>query len=173
MSDTNNPYQSPEADVRPVAPLTSGGALTDTMLAYLRGASPWLRFVGIVGFIGCGVTVITGVMLLVMIPLTTAAWESVLEIRDYAEAFGALFGGVMGVYCLVAGVLLFFPCLYTYNFGTKIRDYDRSGRDEELEAAFKNNKALWKFTGIITIVGLALIPVTIIVGIIIGVVMAL
>jgi hypothetical protein len=129
--------------------------------------------VGIVGFIGCGVTVFSGVLLLALIPVMNTVWESIPEIDAYANVFGAVFGGAMGAYCFSFGVLFFFPCLYAYNFGTKIRNYVRSGDDQDLETAFKNNKSLWKFIGIITIISLAFIPLMIIVGIIIGVAMAL
>jgi hypothetical protein len=143
------------------------------MLTYLKGTSPWIRFVGIVGFIGCGVTVFSGVLLLALVPVMNTVWESVPEIGSYAEVFGAVFSGAMGVYCLIFGVLFFFPCLYAYNFGTRIRNYVRSGADQDLETAFKNNKSLWIFIGIITIISLAFIPLMIIVAIIIGVAMAL
>jgi hypothetical protein len=173
MSDNNNPYRSPEAGVSPVVPLTSGGALTDLMLTYLKGASPWLRFVGIVGFIGCGITAVTGIVFMALIPAMDTVWESVPGFETYAGIFGAVFGGAMGVYCLIIGLLCFFPSFFIYNFGTKIRNYIRSGAGEDLEMAFRNNKSLWKFVGIITIISLAFVPVLMIIGIAVGVAMAL
>jgi hypothetical protein len=173
MSDTENPYRSPEAGVSPVAPLTSGGFLTDIMLACLKGASPWLRFVGIVGFVGCGLTVLIGIIFLATGPAMGWVWETVPGINFYADVFGAVFGGVMGGYCLILGVLCFFPSFFIYNFGTGIRNYIRSGAGEELETAFRNNKSLWKFIGILTIIGLAFIPLSIIIGVVVGVAMVL
>ncbi|MDR1279046.1 MAG: hypothetical protein LBK02_09860, partial [Treponema sp.] len=65
--------------------------------------------------------------------------------------------------------LCFFPALFTYNFGNKIRAYQQSRAEEELENAFKNNKSLWKFLGILTIISLAFIPVMIIISIVVGI----
>jgi hypothetical protein len=71
------------------------------------------------------------------------------------------------------GVLEFFPSLFIYRCGDKIRGYLRSGTDQDLELALKNNKSYWKFLGIVCIVSLAFIPLMIIGGIIIGVIAAL
>jgi hypothetical protein len=143
------------------------------MLTYLKGASPWLRLVGIVGFIGSGITVLSGVLFLALIPVMNTVWESIPEIGSYAELFGAVFSGAVGIYCIIFGVLFFLPCLYAYNFGSKIRSYLKGGADQDLEAAFKNNKSLWKFIGIITIISLAFIPVMLIIGVLVGIAMAL
>jgi hypothetical protein len=46
----------------------------------------------------------------------------------------------------------------------------RTGAEQDLELAFKNNKSLWKFIGILAIIQLAIIPVTMIFGIIAAIV---
>jgi hypothetical protein len=169
MSDqvSDNPYQSPQSPVNPAA--DSSGRLTETMLFYLKGASPWLRFIGIVGFISCGLIVLGGIVFLALIPAMGALWTEMPEIEEYADIFGALFGVFTGVYLFLIAVLGFFPSLFIYNFGARIRSYLRSGADQELETAFKNNKSLWKFAGILTIISLAFIPLMVIAGIIIGI----
>jgi hypothetical protein len=173
MSDVNNPYRSPEAGVSPVTPLTSQGTLTDLMLVHLKGASPWLRFIGIMGFISCGVTILTGILFVALIPIIGDFSGTIPGMGEISGKAGAVFGGAIGGYCLIFGVLFFFPSLYSYNFGSKIRSYIRSGADQDLETAFKNNKSLWKFIGIITIISLAFIPLMIIIGIVAGIAMAL
>ena len=79
----------------------------------------------------------------------------------------------MMVFCLGGAVLIFIPSLFIYRFGERIRSFLRTGIEQELELAFKNNKSLWKFLGIYCIIALASIPVMIIGGIIIAVVVAL
>jgi len=69
---------------------------------------------------------------------------------------------VLSLIYIAMGALYFFPALYTYNFGAKIRSYQLSSSNEDLELAFKNNKSLWKFNGILYIVLLASVPFTII-----------
>jgi hypothetical protein len=173
MSDTVNPYQSPEANVSPVKPLVSQGVLTETMLMYLKGASPWLRFIGILGFVGCGGMIFGGIAFIALIPVTSEAWEAIPGLEIYAGIIGPIFSVSSGVTFLICAVLYFFPSLYIYNFGSKIRGYMRSGADQDLEMAFKNNKSLWKFVGILSIISLAFIPLMIIVGIIVAVAMAI
>jgi hypothetical protein len=173
MSDNANPYQSPEAAVRPETPLVSQTALTEIMLVHLKGASPWLRFIGIMGFICCGFMVLGGIIFLALIPAMGSLWSTVPGMESLPSVFGAAFGGSMGVYFFICAVIGFFPSRFMYTFGSRIRSYLRSGADRDLEEAFRNNKFLWKFAGIVTIISLAFIPVMIIVGIVVAVAMAL
>jgi len=173
MSDSVNPFESPEATVVPVKSLAQG-SLTETMLVYLKAASPWLRFIGILGFIGAGFMVLWGVIFVAIIPLMgTQTWSEIPGFEDFSGFLGVAFGGSMVVLFLGMGVLVFFPSLFIYRFGEKIRSYIRSGSDQDLELAFKNNKSLWKFMGIFAIVELAFIPLMTVVGVIIAVVAAL
>jgi hypothetical protein len=172
MSDTSNPYQSPEASVNPVKPLIAQGTLTETMLMYLKQASPWLRFIGILGFIQCGFLALSALLSFIMAPFG-AVWSELgqmPEFEAFATGFAGVFGGILGIYMLGAAVLLFFPSYFIYNFGSKIRTYLRTGSDQDLEGALKNNKSLWKFSGILAIIGLAFIPVIFITTIIVVVV---
>jgi hypothetical protein len=170
MSNADNPYQSPETVAAPVAPLVNQGVLTENMLTQLKAASPWLRFVGILGFIGCGFMAFFAVIFLAVIPLLRAAmWEAASEMGEFGNIFGnafsSAFGGTMAIYFFGAAALFFFPSLFAYRFGSKIRSYLRTGTDGDLEAAFKNNKSFWKFIGILAIIQLAFVPVIIIAGI--------
>jgi hypothetical protein len=172
MSDNANPYQSPEAAVKPETPLASQAGLTETMLNHLRGASPWLRFIGIVGYIGCGLMVLGGILFLALVPTMNSLWDIVPELGSFSAVIGAAFSGSIGIYLFICAVIGFFPSRFIYTFGSRIRSYLRSGAAGDLEEAFKNNKSLWKFAGIVTIISLAFIPVMAIVGIVIAVAMA-
>jgi len=172
MSDTVNPYQSPEAVIVPEKPLAVQAALTETMLLYLKGAAPWLQFMGVLGFIGSGLTALWGFAMIALVPLMRQVWDKVPELDVVGNFMGAAFGGTLAFFCIGAAVLLFFPALFTYRFGGKIRDYLRTGMERELEQAFKNNRSLWKFLGIISIVELAFVPMMIIGGIIVAVAVA-
>jgi hypothetical protein len=94
---------------------------------------------------------------------------SILE--GYPDVYDALvgsFGPMMVVYAFYfigAGVVMFFPALFTFRFGVKIRSYVSTGLEAELELAFRNNMSLWKFNGILTIIGIAAIPVLTIVSV--------
>jgi hypothetical protein len=172
MSDAVNPYQSPETAVIPEKPVVIQGTLTETMLAYLKGATPWLRLVGILGFISSGFVALTGFSVLPFISIVSRVWAEVPGFDSFNGAFGAVFNGFMVVLFIGAGVLLFFPSLYIFRFGEKIRGYLKTGADGELELAFRNNKSLWKFAGILCIVQLAFFPLLIVGSIIAALVVA-
>lgn len=155
MSDNSeNPYESPQAEISSVKPLTTQGVLTETMLFYLKGASPWLRFVGIAGFIMLGLYAIIGLTMIIGVQSFGAA------IPGWPGVMGAGFGVVY----LGAIALMFFPVFFIFQFGRKIKSYVHTGNEEDLEQAFKNNKSFWKFTGILSIISLGLVVITVLFG---------
>jgi len=146
MSDYSNPYRSPETQIIPENP--KGAAITELMLRYLQGASPWLRFMGIIGYIGFSLICLIGVIFF-FVSLSTPA-----------IAFTILI-----LYSLIA-LLVFFPARFSFNFGKYIRSYLYSQDANDLETALSNNKSYWKFTGILTIIYLSLIVTVILLSII-------
>jgi hypothetical protein len=155
MSDTANPYQSPQTDVSAIKPMLPSGAITETMIVYLKGVSPWLRFLGILGFIACAFIMLLGLLSFILPGFFLQA-----------AGGGDFFGGLLwSFFCVLYAVFVFFPSRYIYLFGTKVRAYIRSGADSDLEEAFKNNKSFWKFAGILAIICLAVIPVMILSGV--------
>ena len=158
MSDSDNQYDSPQAPVIPEKNQVVG-SLTATMLKYLKEASPWLKFIGVLGFISCGFIVLAAIIIIII----SAVAASVLS------EFGDIPIWLISPLYLAMGTLLFFPSLFTYNFGDKIRKFLFSNSEEDLEEAFKNNKSLWKFYGIMCIISLAITPVFIIITIVVAV----
>jgi magnesium-transporting ATPase (P-type) len=158
MSDTVNPWQSPAAVVQ-AEENAAQGVLTATMIRFLKEASPWLRFIGILGYIGAGFCIAAGIIMAIALMITGASQSAFGDFAGFASTF-------MGLIYLVAGVVAFFPARFTHRFGVKIRNYLLSGAEKDLEEAFKNNRSLWKFAGIMAIVYLALVPVGIIVAIV-------
>ena len=169
MNETVNPYQSPETEATPERPLLSHGSITETMLVHLKKASPWLRFIGIVGFIFTGFMGLGG---LAMVPLMAFTFDNTPGFGEIGGAFGLAFGLGTTIYVLGLGVLYFFISLFIYKFGDKIRIYLRTGAESDLETALKHNSRLWKTLGIVCIAGLAIFPLMII-GSIIAVVATL
>jgi len=146
MSDDNtNPYQSPEAPIIPEN--ISNRILTGKMIIYLKDTSPWLRFIGILGYIGFGT-----ICLMAVISLIVSI--AVGEIPGL-ESLGAVSGIVLFLLLGVFAAIVFFPAHFTYKFGSYIRNYINSNSTADLETAFKFNKLFWLVYGIITIVYLA------------------
>ncbi|MDR2160510.1 MAG: hypothetical protein LBP23_10635 [Treponema sp.] len=152
MDESNNPWQSPETQASG-GDGASRGVLTEGMLRYLKEASPWLRFVGILSFIGGGLLCLLGIGF--SVGMTSSGIMG-------TEAFSGVMGSLVGLVYVVSGVVVFFPAKFMYSFGSRIKRYAGSGAAEDLEQALRNNKSLWKFSGIVCIVYLALIPVAII-----------
>ena len=172
MSDAVNPYQSPGTVPAPVKPQANQGILTETMLVYLKGASPWLRFIGILGFIGAGITALWGVLFFVLGSVMAQIWSSIPGFESVSKisgSMGAAFGALAALIIIGAAVITFILSRYLYRFGTMIRSYLGEGREHDLELAFKSNKSFWKFIGIIYIVYLAIIPLTIIISAVVAI----
>jgi len=155
LSENINPYQAPDADLNAPKPSVSSNGLTIDMVKYLREAAPWIRFIGILSYIGCGITVLAGAGFMIAMPL----------LGGFANLYTGLLSSSMGIIYIIIGVIMFFPAHFTYSFGAKIRNFIQSNNERDLEIAFKNNKSLWKFFGILCIIYLAIIPVGIVIGI--------
>jgi len=162
MSDIENQYNSPETQVVPEKVQTTGN-ITETMLRYLNQTAPWLQFIGIVGFISCGLIIIGGLFSSVGLFISSGM----------ARGLGFFPVWLLSPVNIALGVIIFFPSYFTYNFGAKIRKYNYSNSPEDLEEAFKNNKSLWKFNGIMYIISISFIPLMIVILIFIGIAAAI
>jgi hypothetical protein len=156
MSDMANPWRSPEAEAAEES--APQGVLTLAMIRYLKGAAPWLVFLGVLGYIGAAVLGLLGLIL-----LGAAVVGDTVFGRGFMGTLASALGGPLH---LAMGGLVFFPARFTHGFGVKIRRYMASGAERDLEEALRNNRSLWKFTGILAIVYLAFIPLGIIAAVI-------
>jgi len=152
MSDIQDQYNSPQTPIVPEEKQVVG-SLTETMMVYLKEASPWLRFIGILGFISCGLIALGVIIIIILFAVAASLLGEFADIPIW----------LISPLYLAMGALFFFPSLFMYNFGDKIRKFLVSNSEEDLEEAFKNNKSLWKFYGIMCIISLATTPVLIIV----------
>lgn len=164
MSSEINLYQSPQAPIDSVKSLSSPGVLTDTMVFYLKESAPWLRFIGILGYIASAITVLFGIII-VIITLTRETYETIASLASIS-GFVGITGGFAG-FNIIIGTLMFFPARFTYNFGARIRNFIKYNTEQELELAFKNNRSLWKFTGIMILVAFCIPVIGLIINIII------
>ncbi|MDR3249145.1 MAG: hypothetical protein LBT39_10220 [Treponema sp.] len=160
MSDSSNPWQSPGTAIKVEENSIAQGGMTPVMVRYLKEASPWLRFYGIMGYIGSGLVAVGGVIMMIAFAVTGESFGS-----GVTSAFGAL----TGLIYLIGGVMAFFPARFAHGFGVKIRNYLLSNTEQDLEEALRNNKSLWKFNGILLIVSLAIIPIVIIILVVVAV----
>jgi hypothetical protein len=114
---------------------------------FLSESAKWARFLAIVGFIFCGLIVLVAVFA-----------GSILSgaFRNFAGEGGLIGGAFITFLYILMALLFFFPCLFLFNFSTKMLVALRTNDQELLTTSFKNLKSCFRFYGILTIVVLAL-----------------
>jgi hypothetical protein len=117
---------------------------------HLQEAAKWAYFLAIVGFVGLGLMVVGG--LVVMMVGTTVAGVGEM--------------GAAGIIYLIMAVLYFFPTYYLFIFAQKIKSACASGSQSDMDTGLENLKSLFKFLGIMTIVVISLYLLMFLVGIV-------
>lgn len=114
---------------------------------YLRGAARWARFLAVVGFIFCGLSLVTAIV--------------------FASLFGNLFnslgsGGLgrsgvwLGVVFACISLLNFIPCFHLYHFGYRMRLALDNNDQEQLNSSFRNMRSFYRLVGVMMIVCMGL-----------------
>jgi len=133
---------------------SSNFTVSNTAINYLSETRKWTKFLSIVGFIFIGIIAITGIFSGTVISLINDGQED-----DIPTAIGPLFGGIY----LLTGVLYFFPTWYLFKFSQQVKIAISTQNNEALNKAFSNQKSLYKFWGILTIITLVIyVPIIII-----------
>ena len=113
---------------------------------FLNEAARWSKFLSIVGFIFCGLMVIIALFAGTLLAST---------MRGFGGGGPAMGSGIVTFVYLIIALLYFFPCLYLFNFSTKMQAALRSNQQDTLNIAFRNLKSCFKYMGILTIVVLS------------------
>jgi hypothetical protein len=133
-------------------PLASepGLTLNNEAKAYLKEAGRWASFLGILGFIFCGLLLIFSFFAGTI--FTRAALVSPNELSTAMAGMG----GFITVFYLLIDVLYFFFSLYLYQFGDRIKKGIMFTDNLHVTNAFGKLKSFFKLWGITTIVVLCL-----------------
>jgi hypothetical protein len=108
--------------------------------SYLYEMTRWGKFLSIVGF------VISGLLVLGLLVQAFSA-------DNYASLYTPLWQKAIVPLLFIALIVIYFvPCLYLYNFSTKMKIAVRTDDQEYMLSAFKNLKSCFKFVGICTLV---------------------
>lgn len=118
---------------------------------YLNETRKWATFFAIMLFIGAGLAILFGIIMLIV--GSTMAYSP----------YGAAGGGMMGVVMIALSLFYFLPAYYLYQFAGKMKIALQRQNSEQLEESFKNLKSHYKLLGILIIVGIGLYIITIIV----------
>lgn len=117
--------------------------LTPASIEALKGASPWIKFLGILGMVLVGLMVIAGLI-----------QASNLSLRDE----------IVVVVYLIVGAVTFFPCLFLVQYSGFLNDYLGTRNPGDLEKALQKQKQFWMYMGIVGIVYIGLILLVIMIG---------
>lgn len=122
-------------------------------IGYMSETARWAKFLSIVGFVLCGLMVIFSLFFGSIISILSKIGSNNDSFNSSAVA-GFYSYGVTIFYIIIA-LLFFFPCLYLFNFSSKMQTALRNNDQINLNAAFGNLKSCFKFVGILTIVMLS------------------
>lgn len=118
---------------------------------HLSEAAKWAKFLAICGFIMIGLMMIYGLAMSILFTQI-----SNLEDSDFdTSGMKGFLGVFMFVFYSVFAVLAFFPYLFLFRFATKMKRALESDDQNELNNSFMNLKILYRYMGILTIIGLA------------------
>ena len=132
-----NPYQAPESPVADqLAAGGTGKSYTPAMVAHLRATRPWVIFISILGFLGSGLMVFVGLVLVLM-----GNW-----VPD--EDLGGIDGAFIGVFYMLMSLLYFIPSVFLWKYGSAISRLLNRGGDVHMEQALRSQKLVWQLVGI-------------------------
>ena len=125
--------------------------------AHLWETARWGKFLAIVGFVLCAFIVLAGIFFGSFFSLFT---------RD-TDTYGTFnttgLGAAMAFIYILIAIVYFFPCFFLFRFATKMKTAINGNSQEELNVSFQNLKSMFKFVGILTIIGLTLFALQIII----------
>lgn len=137
-----------------------GIVLTQEAQYYLNEGAGWARFLGITGFVFCG--------LIILLALSIGSILNYLaQLSPRPSAMPGVAGNILGVTYGLSSLLYFFPALYLFQFGTKAKKGIVYQDLTDITAAIVKLKSFLKFFGILTIIMLGFIVLALI-GIIAG-----
>jgi Family of unknown function (DUF5362) len=117
--------------------------------AYLAETARWAKFMAILGFVGCGF------MLLFSLFIGSFLSAALLRMGGGGTAGLGYMGGFLSFIYIVIAIVYFFPCLYLYNFASKMQVALRSNDQDQLSLSFRNLRSCYRFVGILMIIVLA------------------
>lgn len=171
-TNETNPTPTPFVPPVPTPPLHGALELSFEAQTYLKETGKWAGFLGIVGFIGCGILLIIAIFAGTFFSLLTHFSPGYSEMGD-AGAVAGFAGAFFSIILILADVLYFFFALYLYQFSVSAKKGFLFSDSAYITQALGKLKSFFKLAGIVTIVVLSLYALEIIVLILIGGIAAL
>ncbi|KUJ63790.1 hypothetical protein AR687_00975 [Flavobacteriaceae bacterium CRH] len=117
--------------------------LDQTAKDFLKEATKWAYFLGIIGFIGVG--------LMVVIALFAGTIFSAMGsgLPGGMGMLGSSFGAILGFFYFFVAAIYFFPVYYLFKFASNGKKAFRENNSEALTTSFGYLKSHYKFVGIL------------------------
>jgi hypothetical protein len=131
--------------------------LTPDTFQYINSTGPWMFFIGILGFVSSGLMLLFGILIICAAD----------ELR--------LMGGVnlLGIIYIAAAAICFIPSRFLVLAGSNIQRMKKNGANQEVfESALHNTASYWKFSGIFSIICIAVMVIVLIVVLITAVILS-
>lgn len=118
-------------------------------ISFLRDTRPWISFLGIVGFVMCGLLFLLSIFLMYFIS---------------SNPFfrGELLGNTVGL--LIGSIVGFFPALFMYNYARNLKRFLATSDSQAMDEALENQKKYFIFIGVVMIIYLAIIAIALLVA---------
>jgi hypothetical protein len=127
--------------------------VTGSMVDSMRSTRPWTMLLSVLGFIGAGLFLIIGIVM--------------LFVRALPRQDAQLANAFMGVMYIVFAVVYCFPSLYLFKYSNSVKLFYQRKNESYLESALSYQKSFWKFVGILSIITIVISIVGIIAAILI------
>ncbi|MBK9935567.1 MAG: hypothetical protein IPP61_06600 [Cytophagaceae bacterium] len=138
--------------------------VNDSAKSYLLETAKWGKFLAIAGFILSGILVLFGVFFGTiyngMMNRALGESQAAPQVQGMGFFMGAMYVAIAAIYLI--------PCFYLFKFSKKAKTAVEDSDASDLEEAFLNQKSMFKFFGIFTIVILAIYGIAILFAIIGG-----
>ena len=142
-----------------------GLSLDPTTRGHLAEAARWAKFLAVMGFILCGLIVIGGIFAGSLLTKFSSGGYGRFDQTEEVSTKGL--GAFMAILYIIVALLYFFPCLFLFNFATKMKTALAAQNQDIMNSSFQNLKKMFRYVGILTIIVLAIYAIMIM-GVLLG-----
>ena len=139
------------------------GSISQAVLDHLARTKGWTRFFSVMLWIGAVFLILAALMMIAVGSIGGLAGGEMMG------AMGGMIGGaVIGVIYLAMAFFYIYPAIKLGKYSSRINDLLASPSDSLLAAALNEQRAFWKYTGIMMILFISLYVVVIIVAMVVA-----
>lgn len=160
MENNPSPYAAPSSNV--FAPSSAvGESITDGVIEQLRGTKGWVKFLGVLCFISAALILLGSI---VFIGIGAMGAASMTEATGFSS--GLIVG--FGVLYALMSVLYIYPGIKLWKYGSGIDRLIQDRSNATLEMVLNEQRAFWKYAGVVIIISIILYIVAIVVMGVVG-----